>query len=197
MSNLSPPPFPFATPRLVLREFTPSDIPSYHALESSEANAQYQSWTPRSMQQASELVMANIISACEKPRTIWELVAESEGEMVGRVGAKLTQPDHGVQHFDLWFSFLPSVQGRGYATEATAALMAALVGQQGESGGDEVVFGIECDPRNMGSCRLAERMGFEKYGLVERAWECKGEWVGSVVWRRVVPKVHRVYEGKN
>lgn len=178
----------------MLREFIPSDIPSYHALESSEANARYQSWTPRSIPQARELVLANISSACEMPRTVWELVVESEGDMIGRVGAKLTQVDDGVEHFDLWFSFLPSVQGRGYATESMNAFMAALTGMKERRGG-KVEVEIECDPRNIGSCRLAERLGFEKHSFVERAWECKGEWVDSMAWRRVVPMVRRVDKG--
>ncbi len=45
-------------------------------------------------------------------------------------------------------------------------------------------FTVECDPRNEPSWRLAERLGFERQSLTERAFECKGEWVGSLVYRR-------------
>jgi RimJ/RimL family protein N-acetyltransferase len=45
---------------------------------------------------------------------------------------------------------------------------------------------IECDPRNTGSWKLAERLGFSKHSLTERAWESKGEWVDSLVYRKTM-----------
>jgi len=101
---------------------------------------------------------------------------------MGRVGAALSHHEGSV-HFNMWFSFLPSVQGKGYATEAMEAFIEELI--RSRDGGD-VEFEIECDPRNVGSWKLAERLGFEKHGLVERAYESKGEWVDSLVYRKIV-----------
>jgi RimJ/RimL family protein N-acetyltransferase len=184
------------TERLLLREFVVNDIEGYYELESSGENARYQDWPPRTTDQARELVLANIETSCETPRTVWELIVESEGRMIGRVGAKLTCPianpdpigdsadthTQNLPHFDLWFSFLPSVQGKGFATEAVKVFVAELV--KGQTG--ELEFEIECDSRNTGSWKLAERLGFKKYSLTIRAWESKGEWVDSLVYRKVV-----------
>ncbi|KAJ6531587.1 hypothetical protein DFH09DRAFT_1093054 [Mycena vulgaris] len=43
---------------------------------------------------------------------------------------------------------------------------------------------IECDPRNVRSSRLAERAGFVLESVTEKAFECKGEWVGTMVYSR-------------
>jgi RimJ/RimL family protein N-acetyltransferase len=45
---------------------------------------------------------------------------------------------------------------------------------------------IECDPRNTGSWKLAERLGFEKHSLTKNVQEIKGEWVDSLVYRKTV-----------
>ncbi|KAJ4986974.1 acetyltransferase [Stagonosporopsis vannaccii] len=91
-------------------------------------------------------------------------------------------------HIDLWYSFLPRVQGAGLATEALHAFIAALMEREKRVRGSKakLELEIECDPRNTPSWRLARRLGFEQHSLTERAWECKGEWVDSLVYRRVV-----------
>jgi len=176
------------TDRLVLREFVSEDVEGYYALESSEANARYQAWPPRTMQQSRELVLANIKNRGATPRTNWELVVENEGSLNGRVGASLKRPESDdqlqrVTHFDLWFSFLPSAQGQGFATEAMTVLIDELIKRYSK---DEIELQIECDPRNIASWKLAERLGFEKHSLTESAWESKGEWVDSLVYRKEV-----------
>ncbi|KAH8712128.1 GrpB protein-domain-containing protein [Phaeosphaeriaceae sp. PMI808] len=176
------------TERLLLREFVFKDADSYFELESNEENARYQDWPPRTIDQAQDLVSANIRNACTSPRTNWELVVENEGQMIGRVGAAskpldLPHPDHFVKRFALWFSFLPSMQGKGFATEAMKAFIAGLTKRQDA---DAVELEIECDPRNLGSWRLAERLGFEKHSLTKGAWESKGEMVDSLVYQKVI-----------
>ncbi len=68
---------------------------------------------------------------------------------------------------------MPEARGRGYATEAVRGLMSLL---------DVRRFTIECDPRNVASWRLAQRLGFVRESFVKRAFEGKGEWVGSAVY---------------
>ncbi|KAI8930903.1 hypothetical protein NX059_011918 [Plenodomus lindquistii] len=182
------------TPRLLLREFESKDISGYYALESSAENAKYQSWPPRTKEQARQLVLDNIRNHNDVPRTIYELAVEHNGHFIGRVGAKTSQANSDslpgeqtikhVTHANLWFSFLPSVWGQGFATEAMTAFIDALKERlQGEG---KVELEIECDPRNEGCWKLAERLGFERFSLTKEKWEGKGGWVDSLVLRRVV-----------
>jgi RimJ/RimL family protein N-acetyltransferase len=48
---------------------------------------------------------------------------------------------------------------------------------------------IECDPRNEGSWKLAERLGFERHSLTKEKEMIKGEWVDSLVMKKVVGDV--------
>lgn len=170
---------PIKTTRLVLREFTPADTLAYFSLESLESVTRYQTWPPLTHDQATSHV-ANIVRAATTiPRTQFELAVIYQDTFIGRVGARVLRDASPRPHADLWFSFLPEYQGRGFATEAMQAFLPVL-------GGGPLELEIECDPRNRGSWRVAERLGFERVSLVERAFECKGELVGSLVSRRWV-----------
>lgn len=164
------------TDRLVLREFVWADDEPFFQLESQEQVVRYQTWAPRTRDQARDGVAKTIRNAQAVPRTHVELAVEYGGKFVGRVGANVRR--EGKPHADLWFSFLPAVQGMGLATEAMEAFIPLL--------GRPLELEIECDPRNTGSWKLAERLGFEKFELTERAFECKGEWVDSLVYRKHV-----------
>lgn len=183
--------------RLLLREFVMKDVDGYFELEGREESARYQDWPPRTKEQARQLVLDNIRNHNDVPRTVYELAVELEGRFVGRVGAKTSQANSDslpgeetikhVTHADLWFSFLPDVQGKGFATEAMTAFIDALKDRlQGEG---KVELEIECDPRNEASWKLAERLGFERYSLTKEAYESKGVWVDSLVYRKVVGDV--------
>lgn len=162
------------TERLVLREFTWGDEEAYFGLEGREEVVRYQTWGPRTREEAGEQVASIIKGSVAVPRTHVELAVEHEGRFIGRVGTNVNR--EGDAHADLWFSFLPEVQGKGFATEAMKAFIPLL--------GTPLELEIECDPRNTGSWKLAERLKFERFELTERAFECKGEWVGSLVYRK-------------
>ncbi|KAJ4299446.1 hypothetical protein N0V90_004691 [Kalmusia sp. IMI 367209] len=165
------------TERLVLREFVMTDDESFFELESKEEVARYQTWPPRTRDQAHKEVLEIINNSATVPRTHVELAVEYEGKFIGRVGANV-KLENNPPHADLWFSFMPKSQGKGFATEAMKAFVPLL--------GSPLELEIECDPRNTGSSKMAERMGFEKIGLTEKAFECKGEWVGSLVYQKRV-----------
>jgi RimJ/RimL family protein N-acetyltransferase len=191
---------PIKTNRLLIREVTTTDTPSFLALESREEVVRYQFYPPWDASTAQEKVCDIIQCAAVVPRSVVELAVEHNGVFIGRVGARVqVSPaeahDHDTaagqsgqesgkrfrRHADVWFSFLPEYQGRGFATEAMRAFLPLLA-----CGGGALELEIECDPRNEGSWRMAERLGFERVSLTERVYECKGEWVGSLVYRKVV-----------
>lgn len=156
------------TDRLVLREFMRDDAESFHALESIPEVVRYQTYPPRSRAQAGEVVDEIVRAQAETPRRHVELAILCQGAFMGRVGAWI---EEGAAA--LWYALMPTARGKGYATEAVRALMATL---------DVERFTIECDPRNVASWRLAERLGFVRESHVEVAFESKGEWVGSMVY---------------
>jgi RimJ/RimL family protein N-acetyltransferase len=187
-----------STERLVLREYEVEDVKGMYLLESNPSNARYQSWHPWNYLEARQNVLRGILRGFEKDRAVVELAVVHEGSFVGRIGANVQRsvsPCTGdneemrrwrpAKHADLWYSFLPSAQGKGLATEAMRAFVDELVKRNKEEG-EFLELEIECDPRNVGSWKMAERLGLEKETLTERAWECKGEWVDSLVYRKIV-----------
>ncbi|KAF2732318.1 acyl-CoA N-acyltransferase [Polyplosphaeria fusca] len=171
------------TSRLTIREFVMADVAPFHALESNPDVVRYQTWGPKSSEQAHEDVAQTIQSSFVSPRQVIELAVVHEQKFIGRIGAMMKRKDDNdvgldPPHADIWFSFLPEVQGRGFATEAMEAFIPSL--------GSPLELEIECDPRNAGSWKMAERLGFSKISLTERVYECKGEWVDSLVYRKIV-----------
>lgn len=158
------------TPRLELREYTLDDIPSLHALLSIPSVARYQTWEPRTLAQAEAVVQEIVENQDSMPRKHFELAVTHNGRFIGSVGAKVKN-----RQASLWYSFIPASQGKGFATEAVAAFILLL---------GDVTLEIECDPRNTGSWKLAERLGFTKVRFTEKDFECKGEWVDSLVYQK-------------
>ncbi|KAH6621732.1 acyl-CoA N-acyltransferase [Boeremia exigua] len=188
---------PVTTSRLTLREYVPDDVDAVFELESCAENARFQSWAPWTREGARGTVVWEMQRGFAEERDVVDVavVCEGEGGFVGRVGGKVGDAETGRvemgfdaparAHIDLWYSFLPRAQGKGLATEAVRALIAAFTERERTNNTTTLEFEIECDPRNTASWRLAERLGFSKHSLTERAWECKGEWVGSLVYRMV------------
>lgn len=158
------------TPRLTLREFQLEDLPALHDLESRPEVVRYQSYAARSEEEARRVVREIVLGQGRIPRRHLELAVTHDGSFIGRVGAWIEEDSA-----RLWYAFLPAVHGRGYATEAMRAFIDAIAVPKRI---------IECDPRNTASWRLAERLGFVRESLTERAYECKGEWVDSLVYVR-------------
>ncbi|WPG98226.1 UPF0157-domain-containing protein [Acrodontium crateriforme] len=174
------------TERLILREFEVSDVAGFHQLESKPEVVRYQTWPPRTLEQAQNEVSTIIQNRTLSPRSHIELAVLHEDKFIGRVGTNIRRSDESSgptaevkpAHADLWFSFMPNSQGKGLATEAMRAFILLL--------GPGLELEIECDPRNIGSVKMAQRLGFQKISLTENAFECKGEWVDSLVFQKLV-----------
>ena len=160
------------TERLCLREFIVDDVPALYGLESQPDVVRYQSYPPRTEADARRVVEEIVRGQSEYPRRHLELAVMREETFIGRVGGWI---EGGTAA--LWYAFLPAVQGQGYATEAMRAFIEAVPARR---------LTVECDPRNVPSWRLAERLGFVRESLTERAYECKGEWVDSLLYVRAV-----------
>lgn len=164
------------TPRLHLREFVVDDAESLVGVEGSESMVQYQAHQPLTISAATEYVTGAISAQSEDPRTWIELaICLPEVGLIGRVGASIEE-----RHAWIWYVIAQEQQGRGYATEAVGAFLKTL-----HSEGVSTVS-IECDPRNVPSWRLAERLGFNFVKETADAVEIKGAWCGSKVYTKVL-----------
>jgi RimJ/RimL family protein N-acetyltransferase len=91
------------------------------------------------------------------------------------VNLSLGPPEH--RQGEIGFVLDPRHQGRGYATEAAAALLALAF----ETYGLHRVTG-RLEPRNAPSARVLERLGMRREAhLIENEW-VKGEWQSEVIY---------------
>lgn len=165
------------TPRLLLRDFTESDWPALHAFESLPEVARYQEFAPRSEAESRAYVLDSIKSAREEPRLTYDLavILTAENHLIGRCGLGINDPEIGEAA--LWYTLHPDQWGRGYTTEAARAIV--------DFGFRELHLHriwADCDPANIASWRVLEKIGLRREGhLRENAW-IKGEWVDSLIY---------------
>jgi RimJ/RimL family protein N-acetyltransferase len=167
---LPEPRLPIETARLRLRRLVPGDLPALHAIQSREDVTRWLYWNPRDEDEVRVALDAHI------PRPSDEgvvLAIELDGELIGTVNVAVGEHRQG----EIGFLLHPGHHGRGYATEAAAAIVALAF----ETYDLHRVYG-RFEPRNTASARVLERIGMRKEAhLVENEW-VKGEWQSEVIY---------------
>src|SRR5690349_13304309 len=106
---------PLTTPRLVLRDFALDDVSALHAIESDPVAVRYQSYLPRSLAEC-EAYIANDLAQRTPARSCFDLAVTRSGQLVGRVGLDIKQPERSVG--ELWFILARAHWGQGLMPEA-------------------------------------------------------------------------------
>ncbi len=116
------PAYPLRTERLVLRPWLPSDLDDFHRLRGDPDVARYLYDRPFSRAEAeARLTTArSAIDACGQWMNVAVALAATD-ELVGDVGACWTSAVH--REVEIGYTFFPEHRGRGYATEAAAAIV--------------------------------------------------------------------------
>lgn len=166
-----------ATDRLILREFVEEDWRALHAIESIADVVRYLPFSERTEQDAREYVQGIVVHARETPRLVFDFAITERGNdtLIGRCGMR--RKDDELRVAMLWFVVDPAHAGKGYGTEAAAAVLGV--------GFDDLklhrMYG-ECDPRNASSSRLMEKLGMRREAEhLEDVW-IKDEWCGTYVY---------------
>jgi RimJ/RimL family protein N-acetyltransferase len=166
-SGNAPASFEIATPRLRLRPLEAGDLSAFVAYRSDPGVARYQSWDPSyAMVDAEALLAAQVKTTFGDPGG-WvqlALVDGASGALCGDCAVRVVADQPSTA--EVGITLAPAWQGRGVATEALQALVAALFDEHGR----HRVF-AQVDDRNVASSRLFERLGFRCEGrLIEADW---------------------------
>lgn len=148
------------TPRLLLREMTPSDIDFIAAMMAHpEVNRYYERRFTRA---ESETWLDRQLERYRRDgKGLWLAVERVSGQPVGQIGLALQDIDGQRQPEIGWLLDRP-YWGRGYATEAGAATRDAAFNQWGY---DHVISLIR--PVNLPSQRVALRLGMRETRRVQ------------------------------
>jgi RimJ/RimL family protein N-acetyltransferase len=172
------PEWPLVTERLELRPFRDDDFAAMYAMHSDEHVVQWLYNDARNADEVRDLLARKIAGAALAEEGEWlscAVVRRDDDSVVGDVGLHWVSKEHRCG--EIGFIVHPEHQGRGYATEAAAALLPFAF----DGMGLHRVIG-RTEARNTGSARVLEKLGMRREAhLVENEW-VKGEWQSELVY---------------
>jgi len=148
-----------------LRRFRAEDASAFHEIMSNAKAMRYWSTPPHGCLAETERWIAATIEAVRSGRGD-DFVVVHDGKIIGKAGLWTDN--------ELGMIFARSVWGRGFAGEAVAAVIARAF-----SRGLNAIK-ADCDPRNVLSLRLLQKLGFVETGSAERTLLIGDEWVDSI-----------------
>jgi [ribosomal protein S5]-alanine N-acetyltransferase len=166
--ELGPPPL-LETARLRLRPFEPRDLDDLYALESDVEVMRYGSHVPWTLRAQAEAKLAEILDPAPSSTVFHWVIAEREADrMIGDCVLFSINRDHA--RCEVGFSLFPAYQGRGFAHEVVHCALRWAFDSLGM-----MRIEADADPRNLRSCRLLERLGFQREGLLRQRWRVGGD----------------------
>lgn len=163
------------TERLALREFEPEDAERFSTYRSDPEIARFQSWdAPYSLEQAQRFIEELRGQEPGRPGE-WHQIAvilRDTAELIGDCAFCVMAED--PQQAEIGFTLAHRFQGRGYATEAVAALLGHLFQ-------DRRLHRVRaiCDVDNRRSIALLERLRFRREGHFVSHVQFKGRWASE------------------
>jgi RimJ/RimL family protein N-acetyltransferase len=151
---------PLVTPRLELRRSRPEDAPTISGYRSDPEVHRHQGWD-RTDEEGVRLEIEEMAGRSPGELGGWvqfSAIDREDGELVGDVGLSPAEEEPGVMKAG--YTISPAFQGKGYATEAVAALMDYAFDVL-----DAEIVRIYANGANAASIRVAEKVGMR---LIER-----------------------------
>ena len=164
------------TPRLILREHVPDDLPPLHAMLSDPATTWYLPDMRKDDPSETEAYLRSVMQDAEdhlRLRYNLMIVERASGEAAGSVGLHVIDGGERGAHYGLGYFVRRDLWNRGYATEAVCAALAYCFA------GDGFRVTASCLAENLGSRRVLEKCGFVQEGLLKRHTWHDGQWNNS------------------
>jgi [ribosomal protein S5]-alanine N-acetyltransferase len=169
----------FETPRLIARRFGPRDIARFVAMRDDPEVARYQSWE-RYTEEDGRRFIADLARMQPGDPGWFQIALEEKasGRFLGDCGLFIDGADPRLAR--IGYTIARPFWGRGFATEAVAALTAFAF----ESFRLHRIT-ASVDPRNAASCRVLEKAGYVKEAHFRQSEWFKGHWADDAIYARV------------
>ncbi|WP_193726844.1 GNAT family N-acetyltransferase [Paenibacillus guangzhouensis] len=158
--------------RLVVRQFKPEDWRDLHEYLSQESVLEYEPGTV-----SNEEECKSIAKERSKDNLFFAVCLKDTNKMIGHIYFSQKEP----REFLTWmigYIFNPSYYGQGYATEACRRIL--KYGFE-ELGAHRVI--ALCNPENIASWRLLERLSMRREGIFMKEVFFKTTGNGQPVWQ--------------
>jgi RimJ/RimL family protein N-acetyltransferase len=175
------------TQRLLLRQFTLDDWVAVHHYASDMDVVEFEPWGPNSEAETRAFLASVLIRYSERPQRDFEfaVVERASGQLVGGGGVHIRSRKD--REGWLGYTLRRESWGRGYGTEVAKRL---------------VMFGFEelslhrisatCDPQNLRSRRVLEKIGMLQEGHSREDKWLRGRWRDSLRYAVLEQDVARV-----
>lgn len=165
-------------PRVQLRGFVPGDLEAFFLVHGDPAVNRYWSFPAWTDAAQGRTYLATAIDARSADAMLCWAITEGAGDAAALVGAVTLASIHREQgRAEIGYALRASHWGRGLAREAVELVLRhafeALALRRIEA---------DIDPRNAASCRLVERLGFVREGLLRERWHVAGETCDSALY---------------
>ena len=171
------PSYPLKTARMTLRPYEMDDLTALHDMFGREDVCRYLPWEPMDLDQARAKIEQRVgqtrIEADGDPLVV-AAVEDASGHVIGEFMLRLASSTN--RQGEIGWSLIPGVRGRGLATEGAREML--RLGFD-ELGLHRIV--ATCDPRNVASLRVMERIGMRREAEFVESEFLKGEWIGEIV----------------
>ncbi|ASN05390.1 GNAT family N-acetyltransferase [Virgibacillus necropolis] len=163
--------------RVILREIEEKDWIDVHKYGSQERVCQYQPWGPNSEKESEAFVKQILIDAKQKLRSrfVFAIILKENGEMIG--AGEFNIRDYTKKVGEIAYIVNPKYWGMGIATEVAKLL---------------IIYGFNelnlhrifatCDPRNIGSLKVLEKVGMTKEGRIREDLLIRDGWRDSLLY---------------
>ena len=167
--------------RVIMQEIEEKDWVDVHKYASQQLVCQYQPWGPNSEEESEEFVKQVIVDAKKKPRSrfVFAIILRGNGNMIG--AAELNIQDYSNKIGEIGYIINPDFWGMGYATEA-----AKLVIEFSFKNFNLHRIYATCDPRNVASSKVLEKIGMTKEGRIREDLLLKDGWRDSLLYSILV-----------
>lgn len=155
--------------RLRLRAYRPEDLHDFYAVHSDPRVMRYWSfpaWTEIS--QSYDYFSSVLAGHDATSRLCWAIAARDSDRVMG--GVTLFSNNQSQGRAEIGYALGHAHWGQGHAQEALRLVIDYTFDALGFRR-----IEADIDPRNAASCRLAERLGFVREGLLRERWQVADE----------------------
>ncbi|MEK5333374.1 GNAT family N-acetyltransferase [Lysinibacillus sp. FSL W8-0992] len=161
--------------RVILRELEQHDWKAVHEYASQPIVCQYQPWGPNSEKESYEFVTQVMLEATNMPRSRFVFAVMEKERLIG--AGEINIRDFTNRQGEIGYIIHPDYWAKGYATEVSKLLI-----EFGFSTLNLHRIFATCDPRNLGSAKVLEKIGMTQEGKLRQDLLLRDGWRDSLLY---------------
>lgn len=165
------------TKRLLIRKIEAHDAISLYKYRHDKEVNKYQSWIPKTIEECNFFIKKRVNDRINVPNTWFQfvLIKKNSYELIGDIGLHFIGDDGHL--VELGFTIAKEHQKKNYAYEALQTIISYLFNVLNKH---RII--ISSDPANIGSIKLAEKLGFRKEAHFKESLIVNGVWVDDLIY---------------